>query len=322
MDDDPDYIEFLDVQAYQGYDQVQHLIEEQNVVVEVDDDEETEDDDYDQQEDQPEEDGEYDDQVYARFVTSGDTIARVLSYNRGGRGNMTSYQEAVSFSREGLENAADEANEGSQKRTQRGETSSCKNEKVEGGEEWNRTEIDGLFCPICMEAWTNGGDHQVCCLPCGHIYGMSCIKRWLQQRRSSGKCPQCNSKCALKDVRVLYASQIVAVNEELQKKVRSLEAKCASLEKMGADWCKKEVEWRKTEAGLHLQVHQLTERTCYLEGLLGDQQSKLSGSLASSRGCQGQATLGHNLYFEFDRQRCSSGFTLQDRQLEFLKFFG
>lgn len=25
------------------------------------------------------------------------------------------------------------------------------------------------------------------CLPCGHIYGMSCIKKWLQQRVNSGK---------------------------------------------------------------------------------------------------------------------------------------
>lgn len=29
------------------------------------------------------------------------------------------------------------------------------------GKEWNREEIDGLFCPICMEAWTNDGVHQV-----------------------------------------------------------------------------------------------------------------------------------------------------------------
>lgn len=29
------------------------------------------------------------------------------------------------------------------------------------GGEWNREEIDGLFCPICMEGWTTCGDHQV-----------------------------------------------------------------------------------------------------------------------------------------------------------------
>ena len=39
------------------------------------------------------------------------------------------------------------------------ETASCSSEENEGG--WNRSEIDGLFCPICMEAWSNGGDHQV-----------------------------------------------------------------------------------------------------------------------------------------------------------------
>jgi E3 ubiquitin-protein ligase RFWD3 len=30
--------------------------------------------------------------------------------------------------------------------------------------QWNRSEFDGLFCPICMEAWTNEGDHHIWCL--------------------------------------------------------------------------------------------------------------------------------------------------------------
>jgi len=28
-------------------------------------------------------------------------------------------------------------------------------------EELNGGEIDGLFCPICMDAWTSGGSHQI-----------------------------------------------------------------------------------------------------------------------------------------------------------------
>nr|CAN79143.1 hypothetical protein VITISV_040461 [Vitis vinifera] len=38
-------------------------------------------------------------------------------------------------------------------------------------------------------------------------------------------------KCTLRNVRTLYASRVVAVDEDLRKKIRSLEAKCASLEK-------------------------------------------------------------------------------------------
>ena len=26
--------------------------------------------------------------------------------------------------------------------------------------EWNREELEGLCCPICMEPWSNSGDHQ------------------------------------------------------------------------------------------------------------------------------------------------------------------
>ncbi|KAI7752779.1 hypothetical protein M8C21_018310, partial [Ambrosia artemisiifolia] len=93
---------------------------------------------------------------------------------------------------------------------------------------WN-LEIEGLNCPICTEPWTTAGEHHICCLPCGHIYGLSCIKKWIQQHGRSGKCPQCNKKCTLKDVRVLYAEQLCVVDAELLKQVQSLEAKCAFL---------------------------------------------------------------------------------------------
>ncbi|KAI9154609.1 hypothetical protein LWI28_028806 [Acer negundo] len=131
------------------------------------------------------------------------------------------------------------------------------------GSQWNRSEIDGLFCPICMDAWTDNGDHHISCLPCGHIYGFSCIEKWFQQHRSSGKCPQCNRKCSLKDVRKLFASRVVAVDEESQKRIQFLEAKCADLEKKGAscDRCEKQAEWRKRETELDLKIQHL-EKEC------------------------------------------------------------
>ncbi|XP_071709487.1 uncharacterized protein [Rutidosis leptorrhynchoides] len=94
----------------------------------------------------------------------------------------------------------------------------------------NNSETDGLTCPICFDAWTNSGDHQICCLPCGHLYGWSCITKWLKKRRSLGKCPQCNNVSTLEDVRILYVNRLCVADEELHKRVRSLEAKCANLE--------------------------------------------------------------------------------------------
>ncbi|KAG5043793.1 hypothetical protein JHK87_007708 [Glycine soja] len=146
------------------------------------------------------------------------------------------------------------------RRTEGGEAScSFANGSLSQENEWASPDVDGLLCPICMDAWTNNGEHHICCLPCGHIYGMSCIKKWLQHRRNSNKCPQCKVKCSLKDVRKLYASQVVAVEEENQKRIRSLEAKCAALESKVSNWHKKETGWQKREAALSFQVQKLTE---------------------------------------------------------------
>ncbi|KAL3628470.1 hypothetical protein CASFOL_027516 [Castilleja foliolosa] len=123
--------------------------------------------------------------------------------------------------------------------------------------ELNRGEVDGLFCPICFDGWYSGGDHHVCCLPCGHIYGLSCIKKWLE-RPGSSKCPQCKKACQINDIRLLYATRVVAIDGELQKKVKSLEAKCASLEKQGVELSTKEAVWKKKEEDFCKKIQFLT----------------------------------------------------------------
>ncbi|GJU16308.1 zinc finger, RING/FYVE/PHD-type containing protein [Tanacetum coccineum] len=49
----------------------------------------------------------------------------------------------------------------------------------------NRCQLDD--CLICYKPSTTHGKHQICCLPCGHMYGFSCIKKWLLLSSSSGK---------------------------------------------------------------------------------------------------------------------------------------
>ncbi|KAK8496078.1 hypothetical protein V6N13_035098 [Hibiscus sabdariffa] len=176
------------------------------------------------------------------------------------------------------------------------------------GNEWNRGDIDGLFCTICMEAWTTSADHHVCCLPCGHIFGFSCIRKWLQQGRTTKKCPQCNRKCTLKDVRKLFASRIVAIDGESQKRIQSLESECISLEqktavliKNEAEWRKKEAKWKRREALLQQQLHQFKEKTNYLEHLL-DVQSRTLGHPPSMGGSQVPSLVGQNLGSEFNGQ--------------------
>ncbi|GJU16306.1 zinc finger, RING/FYVE/PHD-type containing protein [Tanacetum coccineum] len=70
----------------------------------------------------------------------------------------------------------------------------------------NRCQLDD--CLICYKPSTTHGKHQICCLPCGHMYGFSCIKKWLLLSSSSGKCPQCNTLCSFQDAILLYPTHL------------------------------------------------------------------------------------------------------------------
>ncbi|VDN95968.1 unnamed protein product [Rodentolepis nana] len=68
-------------------------------------------------------------------------------------------------------------------------------------------------CLICFEQWTTSGPHRICCLKCGHLFGKSCITKWIMSHRpKQGTCPQCNAKASLKDLRILYCKKIKAID--------------------------------------------------------------------------------------------------------------
>jgi len=77
------------------------------------------------------------------------------------------------------------------------------------------SDTEALHCSICLEEWKTVGVHRICSLSCGHMFGMSCIREWLQRHENNiGKCPQCNDKAELSDIRILYVPVIAVTGLE------------------------------------------------------------------------------------------------------------
>lgn len=90
------------------------------------------------------------------------------------------------------------------------------------GDKSQEDEEEGDCCPICFETWTTSGLHRLCSLKCGHLFGQSCIEKWLKGQ--GGKCPHCNAKAKRQDIRVLYAKSIKALDTtELDRALKDLE---------------------------------------------------------------------------------------------------
>lgn len=80
-----------------------------------------------------------------------------------------------------------------------------------------------------MDIWSNSGKHRLASLRCGHLFGYSCIARWLQVGCSAGqrRCPQCNKSASLKHIRFIYARKLqtldTAENDRLKAQVETLQ---------------------------------------------------------------------------------------------------
>ncbi|PWA99590.1 zinc finger, RING/FYVE/PHD-type [Artemisia annua] len=109
-------------------------------------------------------------------------------------------------------------------------------------------------CPICYEPWSSYGLHQLCSLPCGHIYGWLCIQKWLQRdaQSSSRKCPQCNTLCTLEDVRMLLTSRLsIAKHKKASSSDTTSTTRQFPFTKKGYKALKKYV-WQRTSVAMRL----------------------------------------------------------------------
>ncbi|KAJ0029275.1 hypothetical protein NQD34_004272 [Periophthalmus magnuspinnatus] len=85
-------------------------------------------------------------------------------------------------------------------------------------------EGEGDTCAICFEPWTTAGDHRPSALCCGHLFGFTCIQRWIKSAGTAAKCPQCNKKAKRSDIVKLYVTRLRALdNSEQESLKRALE---------------------------------------------------------------------------------------------------
>ncbi|PAA83382.1 hypothetical protein BOX15_Mlig032125g3 [Macrostomum lignano] len=91
-------------------------------------------------------------------------------------------------------------------------------------------------CTICFEPWTSSGEHRVCALRCGHLFGKSCVERWLETRQ---QCPQCNRNCRRHEVLPLYVTNLRAVdnseNEALKLEIDKIKRAKLTAEQEAGD---------------------------------------------------------------------------------------
>ncbi|XP_040471103.1 E3 ubiquitin-protein ligase RFWD3 isoform X1 [Falco naumanni] len=107
-----------------------------------------------------------------------------------------------------------------------------------------REEEEGDTCTICFEQWTNTGNHRLSALRCGHLFGYTCIERWLKGQ--AGKCPQCNKKAKRSDIVILYACNLKVLDTSEQERMKSSLAKEQML--------RRQAELESAQSRLQLQV--------------------------------------------------------------------
>ncbi|KAH8307903.1 hypothetical protein KR059_002179, partial [Drosophila kikkawai] len=66
--------------------------------------------------------------------------------------------------------------------------------------------LDSISCSICLEVWNESGAHRVVSVACGHLFGDSCIRSYLNQ---NSMCPICRQVAYIQDLRYIFGRRIL-----------------------------------------------------------------------------------------------------------------
>ncbi|XP_051808097.1 E3 ubiquitin-protein ligase RFWD3 [Acanthochromis polyacanthus] len=85
-------------------------------------------------------------------------------------------------------------------------------------------ESDGDTCTSALKRGLQRVNTDCLLCGCGHLFGFTCIQRWLKAQGQAAKCPQCNKKAKRSDIVLLYAPKLRALdNSEQESLKKSLE---------------------------------------------------------------------------------------------------
>ncbi|KAI6233356.1 hypothetical protein M3Y99_00929500 [Aphelenchoides fujianensis] len=73
---------------------------------------------------------------------------------------------------------------------------------------------EGDCCTICFSEYEASGEHRLVCLKCGHLFGKSCIERWLKIEKNN-KCPTCKATAKPADIRAIFGKLSSGDNTEM-----------------------------------------------------------------------------------------------------------
>jgi len=135
---------------------------------------------------------------------------------------------------------------------------------------------DSQSCPICFEPWSNSGAHRLSSLNCGHLFGRSCIERWLKAKGGNDKCPQCNAPARKKDIRNIYTKAIKSIDtterdraladlekeKEARQKAEEREARALLQYQLAKAECEKIVTQLKKQEQLVLSLQRERSSLC------------------------------------------------------------
>eukprot|EP00794_Sanderia_malayensis_P016869 gene16869-18573_t len=156
--------------------------------------------------------------------------------------------------------------------------SSSQPKKTDSGSD-SDTEMQG--CPICFEPWSNSGSHRLCCLNCGHLFGRSCIERWLKGK-SSDKCPQCNCPAKRRDIRNLYCKALKVIDtSERDSALASLEEEKGK--RMNAEQAQMRImlQFEMAKAEVEKLKEQIKQQSYLHEQQIINQRERFSSSQSS-----------------------------------------
>lgn len=90
-------------------------------------------------------------------------------------------------------------------------------------------------CSICYFSYTTSELHRPASLECGHLFGVSCIKKWFNKSKTA-LCPTCLKKCRLRNLRIIYATEVIVnQNDDHLEKIWTLKKEKEILESENAN---------------------------------------------------------------------------------------